>query len=152
MPAERRNLRSNKDTSSSSSTNGEKPRSNSQGSSSKDKPIPARAASKGKPQPAKKSSKDGSDEKQHPNGEPIENGVNGIGDVDMVDEAPAKMNGNKEGEDEMTVVVPPPKSSKLAGDGQDLQGDSAMEGVEKTDEQSLEKDQLDPKVKAVAGL
>lgn len=153
MPGERRNLRSSKETS--SSTNGEEPRSNSQGSgSNKDKPVPTRAtSSKGKTLSAKKSSgKEGAEDKPHTNGtEPVENGINGTEDVDMVDEGPekVKIGTNKDGEDEMTVVVPPPKSSKLSGEpSHDEEGDIAMENIDKSDSVSPE---LDPKAKAVAG-
>ena len=151
MPGERRNLRSSKDTS--SSTNGEKARSNSQSSSAKDKPVPTRAPSKGKAQPAKKATKDAAGDKPQPNGEPIENGIHETEDVDMVDDGPEKVKaGDHKGEDEMTVVVPPPKSSKLAGDGPDSQDQTAMEGVEETEKQSSEAEKIDPKVKAITGL
>ena len=151
MPGERRNLRSNKE--SSSSTNGEKARSNSQSSgSSKDRPVPTRAASsKGKTTSAKRSSaKEGNGEKLQINGtEPIENGTNGIEDVDMVDDGPEKI---KDGDDEMTVVVPPPKSSKLSGDpGKVEEGDTTMLSAEKVQGSSLEEELMDPKAKAVAG-
>lgn len=154
MPGERRNLRSSKETS--SSTNGEEPRSNSQssGSNSKDKSVPTRAtSSKGKTLPTKKTSgKEGAEDKPHTNGtEPVENGINGTEDVDMVDEGPekVKVGTNKEGEDEMTVVVPPPKSSKLSGEpSKDEEGDISMENTDNNDNISPE---LDPKAKAVAG-
>lgn len=157
MPGERRNLRSNKDTS--SSTNGEKPRSNSQSSNSKDKPVPTRATSSKGKVPAKKgttgSAKETTGEKPQSNGtEPVENGVNGIEDVEMVDEGPEKIKiGTKQnGEDEMTVVVPPPKSSKLSGQpGKDAEGDVAMDGAGTIDTDAAEAEQIDPKMKAVAG-
>ena len=81
----------------------------------------------------------------------MENGINGTEDVDMVDDGPekVKLGTNKEGEDEMTVVVPPPKSSKLSGEpSKDEEGDIAMENTDKGDSISVE---LDPKAKAVAG-
>ena len=153
MPGERRNLRSSKETS--SSTNGEEPRSNSQSSSSnKDKPVPTRAtSSKGKTLPTKKASgKEAAEDKPHTNGtEPVENGINGMEDVDMVDDGPekVKVGTNKEGEEEMTVVVPPPNSSKLSGEpSRDEEGDIAMENIDKSDRVNPE---LDPKVKAIAG-
>lgn len=161
MPAERRSLRSNKPES--SSTNGEKGRSNSQTSSSnKDKPAPTRASSaKGKALPAKKGSvnsvaKDMSGDKPHTNGtDPVENGVNGTDDTEMKDDSnstdklkPAK---DKDGDEEMTVVVPPPKSSKLIEEaGKDEEGDVVMEGVEKSDDTKLE-ETIDPAAKAVLG-
>ena len=117
MPGERRNLRSNKDTA--SETNGEKAQSNSQSSNSKDKPVPSRStSSKGKTAPAKK-------EKAQPNGAPVEHGANGTEDVDMVDDGPEKVKVNGvDGDEEMTVVVPPPTISKLAGEpSKDIEGD-----------------------------
>ena len=141
MPAERRNLRSNKDTS--SETNGEKTPSSSQSSNSKDKPFPTRStSSKGKAASAKK-------DKAQANGAPIENGVNGAEDVDMVDDGPEKVKVNgKDGDEEMTVVVPPPNSSKLAGEpGKDAEGDVAMDGTD-----AVAKDEtVDPKAKAISG-
>lgn len=116
--------------------------------------MPSRAtSSKGKNLPTKKTSgKEGAEDKPHTNGtEPVENGVNGTEDVDMVDDGPenVKVGTNKEGEDEMTVVVPPPKSSKLSGEpSKDEEGDIAMENTEKSHIVSPE---LDPKAKAVAG-
>ena len=142
MPAERRNLRSNKD-----NTSSEKPRSNSQSSSNtKDKPVPSKAPLKGKPQPAKKPAQ-GAEDKPHLNGQAVENGVNGISDVEMKDDG---AEGGK-GEDEMTVVVPPPKSTKLAGHGHDPQEDVKMEGGEETAAETEKKDKVDPKEKALSG-
>lgn len=73
----------------------------------------------------------------------------------MVDGGPEKVKIGSTidgGDEEMTVVVPPPKSSKLAGDhGRDEEGDVAMEGTEKTAAEGQDDEQLDPKVKAVAG-
>ena len=69
----------------------------------------------------------------------------------MVDDGPekVKVGTSNEGEDEITVVVPPPKSSKVSGEpSKDEEGDVAMENAEKSDGVSAE---LDPKAKAVAG-
>ena len=159
MPAERRSLRSNKD----STTNGEKPRSDSQSSASnKDKPLPARStSSKGKALPTKRgitntSAKDMSGDKAKPNGvEPVENGVNGSEDVEMADDEVDKVrsNGIKEGEDEMTVVVPPPNSSKLAGEPpKDLEGDISMDEIPVTAVEDQSAVIVDPKAKAVLGM
>lgn len=156
MPGERRNLRSNKET----STNGEKARSDSQSSTSKDKPVPARTiSSKGKALPSKKSStnasaREGGGDKPQINGaEPVKNGVNGVEDVEMQDEEAEKVNigTTKDGDDEMTVVVPPPKSSKLNGEpSKDSEGDVSMEGPEKvTDESTAET--IDPRTRAITG-
>ncbi|KAL2058480.1 hypothetical protein ABVK25_001208 [Lepraria finkii] len=152
MPGERRNLRSSKENS--SSTNGEKARSNSQSSSSKDKPVPTRAmSSKGKAVPKKTSGKETAGDKPQTNGtESIENGINGTDDIDMVD-GPEKVKIGKEGEDEMTVVVPPPKGSKLSGEpGKDYEGDIAMDNTEGAETTGPEANQVDPKVKAVIDI
>ena len=153
MPGERRTLRSSKET---SSTNGEEPRSNSQSSSSnKDKPVPTRAtSSKGKTLATKKTpGKEASEDKPQTNGtEPVENGINGTEDVDMVDDGPekVKVGTSNEGEDEITVVVPPPKSSKLSGEpSKDEEGDVAMENTDKGHGVSPG---LDPTAKTVAGM
>ena len=48
----------------------------------------------------------------------------------------------------MTVVVPPPNSSKLAGDpGKDAEGDVAMDGTDA----AAKEEPVDPKVKAMIG-
>lgn len=162
MPAERRSLRSN----SKSDANGEKARSNSQSSSSnKDKPAPARAAAnKAKSAPPKKGSSAksansnmGGHDKPHTNGsDPVENGVNGTEDVDMEEDTAGgptssiKSNRDRDGDEKMTVVVPPSKGPRLSGEpGQDKE-DVAMEGVEDVDADKGESD-VDPKAKAVQG-
>ena len=160
MPSERRNLRSNKD--SAPSTNGEKTRSDSTNSTSnKDKPVPARtASSKGKVSLKKgntnTSAKDVNGDKAKTNGkEPIENGVNGSEDTEMVDEVTEKPNisHSKEGEEEMTVVVPPPKSSKLAGESsRDDEGDIDMEDSLGTKPDIAEAADVDPEAKAISGM
>jgi hypothetical protein len=139
MAGERRSTRSGKDT----STNGDK--SHTDSSTSKDKAAPARStSSKGKTAPVKKGaaagSKDTSDDKKTTNGvKHNENGVNGTDDVEMG------------GEDKMTVVVPPPHSSKLSApsgkDGEDV----AMDDAENKEE-AAKVPVVDPKVKAVSGL
>lgn len=160
MPGERRNLRSNKE--SASSTNGEKSRVDSQSTaSSKDKPLPARTtSSKTKSTASKKSifnstAKDMSGDKPSTNGtEPMENGVNGVDDVDMMDdpEDKAKPDPTKDGEDEMTVVVPPPNSSKLSANlEKDKEGDVTMEDPQKVESEETKIDKIDPRVKAISG-
>ena len=120
MP-ERRNLRSNKETS--SANNGRI------------------VTSKGKAILSKKGNTSGSakeesgDQPQTTGTESIENGVNGSEDVEMDDDGPERVSVGtaNEGDEEMTVVVPPPKSSKLNREpGKDSQGDTTMEGSEKT--------------------
>lgn len=163
MPGERRTLRSNK-SDSSPSANGEKPRSNSQSSSSnKDKPAPTRStSSKGKTAPGKNGStslaQDMNGDKPRLNGtDPVENGVNGAEDVEMDEEdadstAPSKRSRDKEGDEEMTVVVPPAKGQKLSGNPDpDKQGDVTMEGVESTDSKQTTEETVDPRTKAITG-
>lgn len=156
MPGERRNLRSNKETS--SSTNGEKARSNSQSSSAKDKPVPTRStSSKSKAAASKKattSGKDGSGNKSQPNGtETIENGVNGTNDVDMVDEGHETVKANGEADEEMTVVLPPPRNSKPLGEqDKDTHGDIAMNDTDRVENGEEEVQKVDPKIKAVLGI
>ena len=94
----------------------------------------------------------------HTNGstDPVENGVNGTKDVEMKDDAPAPLKGGKakkvkEGEEEMTVVVPPSKGQKLSGVGKkDDEGDVAMD-VEEPAEEEDGAEKVDPVAKAVAG-
>lgn len=87
--------------------------------------------------------------------DPVENGVNGTKDVEMKDDAPAKGGKgkkNKESEEEMTVVVPPSKGSKLSAPppGYNEQ-DVIMGDAEKSGEDSDES-KIDPVVKAVSGV
>src|SRR5437764_1371328 len=94
----------------------------------------------------------------HTNGEkPVENGINGTKDVEMKDDAPATLKGGKgkklkEGDEEMTVVVPPSKGSKLsAPPRKDTDSDVAMDGTEGTEGEDAGAVQIDPVAKAVAG-
>lgn len=90
----------------------------------------------------------------------VDNRVNGTKDVEMKDESTqqptkgkaAQQKKLKDGDEEMTVVVPPSKASKLGGapnkdeDG-DVQMDrDAVNGVESVEEK------VDPVAKAVAGM
>lgn len=155
MPGERRTLRSNKE--SASSTNGEKGRADPQNTSAKDKPVPARSASsKAKPAATKKatnSSKDTTNDKSKTNGAgPVENGINGVEDVEMAEDA-GNGRPHKDGEDEMTVVVPPPNSSKLSGDpGKDGEGDVVMDSDQKAEGDEQSEDITDPREKAMSGI
>ena len=159
MPGERRSLRSNKETS--SHTNGEKARPDAQNPSSKDKPAPTRStSSKGKSQISKKAtvntaSKENSGDKPQTNGnDSVENGVNGGEDVEMGDdlEDTKKPNTSKDGDEEMTVVVPPPNSSKLSGQAaKDDEGDVAMENTENVEADGSEDKEVDPIMKATSG-
>ena len=151
MPVERRSLRSNKD--SSTSTNGEKNRPNTQSSGSKEKAAPTTRAAANKAKAAaapKKGAKANGEEQPHANGsEPVENGVNGSQDVEMGEES--KQNKDGDGDEEMTVVVPPSKGSRLSGEpGQEKDEDVSMEGAE-GDDAKAQKVEVDPKVKAVSG-
>ncbi|KAE8412740.1 hypothetical protein BDV36DRAFT_287615 [Aspergillus pseudocaelatus] len=166
MPAERRSLRSNSKSDSSSSANGEKARSTSQNSSSnKDKVAPTRAtASKTKSTRAASSNNTSNsgmgeqrDQPRTNGSEPTENGLNGSEDVEMGEDtagAPtSSFNASKDrkGDEKMTVVVPPTKGSRLSGDkGQDQEGDVAMEGAE-GDESQKPEPEIDPRAKAIQG-
>lgn len=94
----------------------------------------------------------------HTNGDKsIENGINGMKDVEMKDDAPNPMKGGKgkklkEGEEEMTVVVPPSKGSKLSAPPQkDNDGDVAMDvsGEVAVEDEGAVK--VDPVAQAVSG-
>ncbi|KAJ5632949.1 26S proteasome regulatory subunit rpn3 [Penicillium lividum] len=164
MPAERRSLRSNNKSDASSSANGEKARSNSQSSSAKDKAAPTTraAANKAKATPAKKGATKGANngmeenDQSHINGsKSTENGVNGSEDVEMGEDtagAPkSSFNARKDrnGDEKMTVVVPPTKGSRSSNKaGQAKDEDVTMEGSE-NDDAELE---TDPKTKAIQDI
>lgn len=167
MPAERRSLRSNNKSDTSSSANGEKASSNSQSSSAKDKAAPTTraAANKAKSAPAKKGAAKGAsnngmgeDDQSHVNGsKSTENGVNGSEDVEMGEDtagAPtSSFNSSKDrhGNEKMTVVVPPTKGSRSSGkSGQDKEEDVTMEGAEDDDAEKAEPE-VDPTTKAIQG-
>jgi 26S proteasome regulatory subunit N3 len=160
MP-ERRSLRSNKADTTSPSTNGDKARSNSQSSSSnKDKTHPARStSSRSKSFSNKKgidsTAKDTNGDQPHLNGsDPIENGVDGIGEPAADDQhstsAGVKKSGkDKDGDEEMTVVVPPSKASKSSGSSKkDEEGDMAMNGTADP-ESDIPDEEVDPQAKTV---
>ncbi|PTU21969.1 hypothetical protein P175DRAFT_0515992 [Aspergillus ochraceoroseus IBT 24754] len=168
MPAERRSLRSNSKSDTSSSTNGEKARSTSQSSSStKDKPAPTRAAAnKAKSTKAASSNSTSNSgmgeqrEQPHTNGsDPTENGVNGSEDVEMGEDTAggptSSFNANKDrkGDEKMTVVVPPTKGSRISGENpQDQEGDVAMDGADGDDSQKPQSEVVDPKDKAIQDI
>ena len=163
MP-ERRSLRSNKTDTTSSSTNGEKARSNSQSSSSnKDKPHPARStSSRSKSFSNRKglnsATKDTTNGDQpHLNGsEPIENGIDSVDEPELNDQqhtsaALKKSDKDKDGDEEMTVVVPPSKAFKNSDDlKKDEEGDTAMNGTLDPESKVFD-DVVDPQAKAVDG-
>lgn len=87
------------------------------------------------------------------------NGVNGTKDVEMKDDAPAPLKGGKgkktkEGEDEMTVVVPPSKGANKvpAATEKDKDGDVAMDGAEEMSVQDAGAVKIDPVAQTVAGM
>lgn len=81
------------------------------------------------------------------NGKSAENGLRGNQDVDMKDSsAKAKgKKGAKDGDEEMTVVVPPSKASKQSADAD---GDVSMGGEDQAEDGEAK---VDPVVQAVAG-
>lgn len=97
----------------------------------------------------------------HTNGtDPVENGINGTKDIEMKDDAPpAPLKGGKgkkvkEGssEEEMTVVVPPSKASKLStSPPKDHDGDVAMDGPAETVKEDPLAVKIDPVAKTVSG-
>ncbi|KAJ5801340.1 uncharacterized protein N7518_003408 [Penicillium psychrosexuale] len=160
MPAERRSLRSNNKSDTSSSANGEKANSNSQSPGAKDKaPTTRAAANKAKSAPTKKDAKGasngnmGDDDKSHTNGsKSTENGVNGSEDVEMGDTAGAPTSSSSTSKDrksneKMTVVVPPTKGSKSSG--KDKEDDVTMEGAEDVENTEPE---VDPTTKAIQDI
>ncbi|GAQ04822.1 probable 26S proteasome regulatory subunit rpn3 [Aspergillus lentulus] len=160
MPAERRSLRSNNKSDTSSSANGEKARSDSQSSSSnKDKAAPNRAAAnKAKsPTPAASSNNVSNSGMGEQRDQPHTNGVNGSEDIEMGEDTAggptSSFNTRKDrkGDEKMTVVVPPSKGSRLSGEkGQNQEDDVVMEAAE-TDSQKPESE-VDPRVKAIQDI
>ncbi|CRG82993.1 putative 26S proteasome regulatory subunit rpn3 [Talaromyces islandicus] len=171
MPVERRSLRSNSKGDTSSSANGDKARST---SNSKDKAAPTTrsAANKAKPVPAKKaatakgasSSNSNSntnnsmsgDQPQRNGTDPLENGVE---DVEMEEDTTAggptssiKTSWEHDG-DEMTVVVPPSKASRLsaADNKKNDEDDVTMEGADDKDSPAKEPE-VDPREKAIQDI
>ena len=95
----------------------------------------------------------------HTNGDkPVENGINGTKDVEMKDDAPTALKGGKgkklkEGEEEMTVVVPPLKGSKLSSTLQkDNDDDVIMDGPEDASEEDAGAVKIDPVAQTIAGM
>lgn len=86
------------------------------------------------------------------------NGFNGTKDVEMKDDAPAPVKGGKgkktkEGEEEMTVVVPPAKNSKSSAKlTKDKDGDIAMGETEKVEDAETEEEKIDPVAKTVSDI
>ena len=60
---------------------------------------------------------------------------------------------DKDGDEEMTVVVPPPKAAKLSGVSQkDDEGDIAMNGTTEGEIKEPTEPTVDPKSKAIIGM
>lgn len=83
-----------------------------------------------------------------PDKEPVENG--GYRGADKV-KPKGKKATKKEGDDEMTVVVPPSKASKQPSGAppNDAEGDIAMDDAEKADEGEVK---VDPVVQTISGM
>ncbi|KAK9441469.1 hypothetical protein VB005_06109 [Metarhizium brunneum] len=83
--------------------------------------------------------------------EPIENGFRNNGDIDMKDASKTKgKKGAKDGDEEMTVVVPPSKGSKQASkQPHDADGDVSMSGEDTADNGEAK---VDPVVQTVADI
>ncbi|KGO37311.1 Winged helix-turn-helix transcription repressor DNA-binding [Penicillium expansum] len=163
MPAERRSLRSNNKSDTSSSANGEKATSNAQSSGAKDKaPTTRAAANKAKSAPTKKDAKGasngsmGENDQSHTNGsKSTEKGVNGSEDVEMGEDtagAPTSSSNtskDRKSNEKMTVVVPPTKGSRSSG--KDKEEDVTMEGAEDGDVENTEPE-VDPTTKAIQDI
>ena len=99
-----------------------------------------------------------SGDKHQSNGtDPVENGINGAPDKDteMQDndtKSTGKAGKDKDGDDEMTVVVPPSKGQKLSGaSNEDHESDVAMNGVTEDPDMKPVEIVQDPHSKAVSG-
>jgi 26S proteasome regulatory subunit N3 len=95
----------------------------------------------------------------HTNGtDPVENGINGTKDVEMKEDTPSSMKSGKgkkvkDGDEEMTVVVPPSKGSKLsAPPPPDTDGDVAMDDSETSADATPAEMEVDPVEKAISGM
>ncbi|KAG7112772.1 hypothetical protein HYQ45_017119 [Verticillium longisporum] len=83
---------------------------------------------------------------------PTQNGYRSTKDVDMKDAKSKNKKGAKDGDEEMTVVVPPSKGTKQPSTlpPPDADGDVAMGDEENADDAAAVK--VDPVVQAVAGM
>ena len=95
-------------------------------------------------------------DKPHINGsDKAENGANGSDDVEMeeasIDPGKSAKGKGKETDEEMTVVVPPSKSSKLSDLSQkDGQGGVTMNGDGKIDVETAKEPEIDPRTTAIS--
>ncbi|KAI9799201.1 MAG: hypothetical protein M1825_004844 [Sarcosagium campestre] len=170
---DKRSLRSNK-SDSSSATNGDKTVSSKANSSNSQANAPTRNTSSRARSAASKKivstsapTKDVEEEEKNASGEKHTNGVtagqNGINgtaeDVEMSEEPTdtanrSKSNRDKDGDDEMTVVVPPPKGLKPSDQsgGRDKVEDISMVGTEERISETLEATTIDPEAKTVSDI
>lgn len=81
---------------------------------------------------------------------PVENGVRKNKDVETKDAKSKSKKGAKDGDEEMTVVVPPPKGPKQSSgsQSQDADGDVPMDEDKAEDGAA----KVDPVVQTVAGM
>lgn len=90
--------------------------------------------------------------------DPVENGINGTEDIEMKDDAPNPLKAGKgkkakEGDEEMTVVVPPSKGSKLSvPPSKDNEGDVTMDGFEDGKATDEDAPKVDPIAQAISGM
>ena len=95
----------------------------------------------------------------HTNGtDPVENGINGTKDVDMKEDTSSSIKAGKgkkvkDTDEEMTVVVPPSKGSKLSAlPPPETDGDVIMGDSEKPLDAATAELEVDPVEKAVSGM
>ena len=160
MPTERRNLRSNKFNESSPSEPDKQKSKPSAANSKKDTSSSTRSTSSRSRSISKKDpasfSGDMSGDKPRLNGDPAENGINGSEDVEMGEESQntkkgSKTTKDKDGDDEMTVVVPPSKGSSSPSAPENPteadRSNGAVDGEIKNESDA----QVDPQEKAISG-
>jgi 26S proteasome regulatory subunit N3 len=97
----------------------------------------------------------GGDQPQTNGSDPIENCVNGTEDVEMGDDAAngprsPKQDRDGDGDEEMTVVVPPSKGPRLSGEPDQERPEVTMDGIEEDDSKKSE-GEIDPREKTVSG-
>jgi len=99
-----------------------------------------------------------SGDKPHLNGsDPPENGIKGSDDVEMKEDTQAskktsKSGKDKDGDDEMTVVVPPSKGSSNSPSAPDKPTDTDLtNGAVDGDGAGESEEQVDPQEKAISG-
>lgn len=164
MPVDRRSLRSNSKSDTPPNSDGQKGRSNSNSSGSKkDRPASSRSTSSRSKSISKKGAvgggQDASDEKPQSNGSPAaETGADEIDDVEMKEDSPThKKNGNsgkeKDGDEEMTVVVPPAKHGQASKAlRKETSEDTVMNGAPGAEDQDSERSEENVKGKIIAGM